>query len=99
MNFRADTLTGNIGVTLYQSHDRQTGYKLVHTKNGKIHLKHRGVQRVKTIANAADALRLRRVQTLSWTRATDGTMITTLDGETIINVENHGSRTFGAAYR
>jgi hypothetical protein len=90
MKLRADTLTGNFGITLYQSKDRQTGYKLTQAANGEIHLERRDARRVTAIASATAALQLGSVQTLAWTRATDGTMIVTLDGAEVINVSDRG---------
>ena len=86
MTLQVDALSGAFGVAVYQTPDRQTGYRLTLASSGDFHLERRGARGTVAIASAASGVRTQTAHKVTWTRAQDGAMAVTLDNTAILNV-------------
>jgi len=83
---------GHFEIGVFQGQDAKLGYRLLYAGGKGIQL-HRvgssGSSMIKSSANAI-AIEDKKFHTVRWTRAKDGTMSVTLDGNEILNVVDRG---------
>ncbi|MGY8959677.1 MAG: hypothetical protein ACKVKG_09145, partial [Alphaproteobacteria bacterium] len=92
MSLQADALDGAFGISVFQSQDRRAGYTLIHTPVEGFRLERRGARGAIDIATAAADFRLRTPHKLLWSRTADGAMTVSLDGASILTVNDQGFR-------
>ena len=90
----AERAEGEVALVVYQGRARSSnGYSVVVAENGDVHLLHRSRRGIGVIETARTAgLGDRRDHILAWTRARDGTMSVSLDGERLFQAVDRSLR-------